>query len=620
MRWKPLLWWSGPQKTIALTKKHLADKANNPGIFMAIILLVACVFLSVIIPPMKSPDEPDHMERAYLLTKGVWVLDRPQGKSSGGNIDTGLLDYIAIYPPPQDKITTDVTEAAGEIRWSKQRVFDPSPGTGYYFPAIYAPQAAGLYLGERLGLTVDHSYRLARALTLMVSVLFIGAAFTLYAPNAMTLALLVMPMSLFQFASASLDGITTALAVLSIALFQRLAADKKHASGWMQTALAMAVVLLVTSRIHALPFVLLLVAAWRYAPSKRTLSLMLISGLWVAVWTGLAIKTTVDLRVVNSAPTSQVLLYYLRQPLHFIDVLWATLSDTDVLQMYGRTFIGVLGWLDTPFSHPVYRWLGGGLLLTAILTCSYQGIQQEWPHRLLLAGIAIASVGLIFLALLVTWTPHPADKIIGIQGRYFLIPAIVLAYSMAGTQGMGRGWRKALSVGLCFGVFVYAMTATTKVLLNRYYLSPQQPPTEQITYDPAPQSQQPQKMLATAPLENGHPIRLHLPALGGQELGQIRKIAIRLGTHGRENPGKAELWLRADDGTTFRKEWSLPELVDNSDHAFTVPAHHYTEGEIRFVTGGGISVWESHGPAGQVVTCMKLFYTFNKTVVVAGCP
>jgi uncharacterized membrane protein len=592
----------------------------NPAAVIALMLLVGCALLSVLIPPLKSPDEPDHIERAYLLSKGVWVLDHPDGKSSGGNIDTGLLDYIANYPPEQDKVSMETVESADAVRWSKERVYDPSPGTGYYFPVIYSPQAMGLALGEWLDLTVDHSYKLAKALSLLASILLVGFAFRIYEPNALTLALLAMPMNLFQLASASLDGVSTALAVFAISVFLRIATDKKESPVWTHYALAIAVVVLVTSRIHALPFVLLLFASWRYARHNRLLLLLAISSFMIAFWTGLAIKTTIDMRVAISAPTSQVVAFYLQQPLQFIQVVWATISDTDIRQMYVRSFIGVLGWLDTPFNQAVYSWLTVGLLLMTALTFSWRGIRDEWQHRLLLACVALASMALIFLALLVTWTPHPAHKIAGVQGRYFLIPAIVLAYSIAGRQGLLGSWQRPSIVAVGCMYFVFSLTATTQLLLKRYYLSSAQQPLEQVTYDPNPSTAHERKRLASAPLNERSPIHLSLPPISSMEMGKLRRIGILFGTHARQNLGKAQLLLRTQDGRTFIQVFALSNLADNSDRFFNIPADHYVDGEIRFLTGGGISVWESHSTGDQKLTCMKLFYTFNKTVVVAGCP
>ena len=599
---------------------QLLKKLTTAPSGMAILLLVGCAFLSVLIPPLKSPDEPDHIERAYLLAKGTWVLDRPAGKSSGGDIDIGLLDYMARYPVTEDKVTTEVIESAAQIRWTQERIYDPSPGTGYYFPIVYAPQATGLYLGEQLGLTVDQSYKLARAFALLACVLLIGAAFKIHAPNALTLALLFMPMTLFQFASASLDGMAAALAVLAISIFMRIAANKHKVPAWALPALAIVVVVLVTCKIHTLPFVFLLFAAWRYTPNKRGLILLLISGLFIVIWTGLAIKTTVDMRVGIAAPTSKIVAFYLQQPLQFLKLIGTTVSHDELGPFYVRSFLGVLGWLDTPFSPQAYSVLGYSLIAAVILASSCRGIRQQWRQRLLLVAVAVASILLIFLALLVTWTPHPANIILGIQGRYFLIPAIVLAYSLAGQPDNRPNWRQQLGRVLCLALFLFSVTASTQLLLNRYYLAPFQSPVELITHKPEPAGTSPGSLIASLPLQERQPIQLHMPSLPVLEFGQLRRIGIRFGTHARQNTGQAELRLRTQDGQTYSQIFSLTGLMDNNDYFFNLPPQDYINGEIHHVSGGGISTWEIHAPQAQVLTCMKFYYTFNKTVVMAGCP
>jgi uncharacterized membrane protein len=89
-----------------------------------------------------------------------------------------------------------------------------------------------------------------------------------------------------------------------------------------------------------------------------------------------------------------------------------------------------------------------------------------------LALTAFGSLAAIFLALLVTWTPHPAQTIDGVVGRYLLIPALLLSYGFtifnrqAGpvTHVVGR-------VLLCVLAF-YSTLITYELLLNRYYLIP----------------------------------------------------------------------------------------------------------------------------------------------------
>ena len=195
-------------------KGALLDRQVCLILFFATVLFL---MLNSLIPPFKSLDEQDHLKRAYLLSKGALLLTTPAGTDSGGYIDSGLLEYQDRYltltqiEQPSAKITLDYIEDAKRIEWSGDRVFSYAPGTGFYFPLAYLPQASALFIGEHLGLSIHDSYNLARLLTFLASVLVVVVAFRLYPPNLLTLALLLVPMTLFQFVSTSLDSITIAL-------------------------------------------------------------------------------------------------------------------------------------------------------------------------------------------------------------------------------------------------------------------------------------------------------------------------------------------------------------------------------------------------------------------------
>jgi len=245
---------------------------------LAITLLLGSV-LSAIIPPGKSPDEADHMVRAYLLSQGHVFLktERCQGENalchngstmSGGPVDQGLLEYFRLHDPYRRHKESMLDLQAGRvIPWRGQEVFFHAPGTGYYFPLVYLPQATALALGKTLGLTVENSYYLARAFAMTSGVLVLTLAFYIFWPQPAVLALLLVPMSLFQTASASIDFLCNALAVLVIACFLRVATLRKEAPNSLFWMMALAVFLLGTARAHLASMVLLMAAAAR--PTRR---------------------------------------------------------------------------------------------------------------------------------------------------------------------------------------------------------------------------------------------------------------------------------------------------------------------------------------------------------------
>ena len=83
---------------------------------------------------------------------------------------------------------------------------------------------------------------------------------------------------------------------------------------------------------------------------------------------------------------------------------------------------------------------------------------------------SLVSVFTIFFALLVTWTPHPATVIDGVQGRYFLVPGLLLAYASSGLgKGISVNQEKIGRIAL-FVLAVFSCLSMTDLLVERYYL------------------------------------------------------------------------------------------------------------------------------------------------------
>lgn len=583
------------------------------------IFLIGCGVISIVTPPFQSPDEHAHVKRAYLMNKGVIVLDRPEGESSGGYVDSGLLKFMESYEVVKGKLSAEEVSAAGLIKWSGREIFSTAPGTGFYFPVIYFPQALALGVGKWLDFTVDHSYRLARLFALIAIVLILYAAFWLYPPNPLVLALIAIPMTLFQMSSASLDGVSTALAIFSISAFLNIAKNRANSSVGIQYAFAVAIALLASSRIHALPLLILLLSAFFYTGNKRSLYLFMTVGLFVFGWTLFSIKSTIYLYGPIRESTSDIIIYYLLNPIQFFQVVWQTFLDNALREFYWKSFLGILGWLDTPFQDWYYTAFAFILSMVAILTISLRHIRSEWPQRLLLLFVSTISILFIFFALLVTWTPHPAQIISGVQGRYFLIPSIVLAYCIAGNVGLVSGFRRTVAVFIVLFLLVFSILATVNLLVDRYYLVNQTVESETIVIG-HDESGNRHKMTASAALIENGPVTLKFPELDENDIGKINRISIMFGTHGRSNPGNAELILTAKGESVYRQTFLLSDLVDNVYNDFKVPADHYTSGEVRFISGGGVSVWEIHGVDNKFLSCLKLKTIRNQTVKINGCP
>jgi uncharacterized membrane protein len=441
------------------------------------LLLTLGVALSVLIPPLQSPDETAHAVRAYLLSRGHVLLKPPPHPSvgSGGYVDDGLIAYARIFlrvvGGPDSTVTRRDILASETLRWKGTRSFVPAEGTGYYLPIAYLPQAIGFRIGKKLDLSIDYSYRLARFLTFAASVAALAAAFRIYPTNPLVVALLILPMSVFQLLSLSLDGWTNALAILAISLFMRGALVRYEYRTWMMYVLAACVLVLACSRTHLMPLVALPLVLYFVRRDRAGLWCFLATAVLSLAWLVVSVKTTVP-GPTRPNVAADIALHYASHPLELLRVLADTLQYWPAIKFYWTSFIGNLGALETPFPPKFYELTSWLLLGIILLSMSLDSIRVDWHARAALLVLSFTSCVLVFVALLITWTPHPASIIAGVQGRYFFVPALMLAYALAGAGNVSLRSRAVLShpvVGIYGLVVAYSLT---KLLVLRYYAQP----------------------------------------------------------------------------------------------------------------------------------------------------
>ncbi len=439
-----------------------------------VFLFVSSSILSTVIPPFQSPDEFEHITRAYLLGRGEFVLEAPVGQSSGGGIDSGLNQYMEQYANlpfnPDRKLSKTEIDKAKQVQWTDESQFRPALGMAYYFPAIYAVHALGLYAGKYLDLSVDTSYRLTRIVLLVATCLILYGAFLLFSPSALTLALLMIPMSLFQFSSASLDGIATAIAIFLMSGFMRISIDGERSSLTIFVLMLLGWLLIALSRLQLFPMVLLLIVSAVFH-MRRPLYLLWIgfAAAFVLGWQVVMMKTIVDGRVKLGASSGEIVLHYVQNPMALLEVISATLTNGDRMRGFFSSFFGLLGWLDTPFKGREYIYLLAIVVAVFVLSVNFKGAWQAWRRTVLLLIVALAAIGIVFFAMLVTWTPHPASLIDGVQGRYFLIPAVIISYALTTNIEPQSRVRLGLLWGLVILLGLYSVLSTEQLLFDRYY-------------------------------------------------------------------------------------------------------------------------------------------------------
>ena len=119
----------------------------------------------------------------------------------------------------------------------------------------------------------------------------------------------------------------------------------------------------------------------------------------------------------------------LAEPLFYIKVLYKSFSLDGIF--YLQTFIGRLGWLDTPLPLWVYF---SSYEILAIYTIVYEKGGEKFQiklfSRVVMTIAFIIGVVLVLTSSYISWTPVGYPKVAGIQGRYFIPLAPFLFFSL----------------------------------------------------------------------------------------------------------------------------------------------------------------------------------------------
>lgn len=580
---------------------------------LCVAMFVAAFLMATIVPPFQAPDEFDHSARAYMLSQGQLVLHSVNGSPSGGPVDQGLLEYMRQFTPIKGdasrKISVAESDAAAAVPWAGQSKFVTAVGTAYYFPALYLPEAIGLAIGKSLGMSVGKSYWLSRYLALACCFALLLAAFRMFPPPTLVLALLALPMNLFLLSSAVLDGMATCTAIFALSAFMRLVSDRGAGSQRTVYLLAISVTLVAACRANLLPLLALPFAAWWFNRSRAALVCAIASAVFVLAWTMWTIKFTIYPAGPRNIDHGARLIGYLLHPWEFGRIVFATLTNSFFFHFYLVSFIGVLGWLDAAFSGVIYKVLFGVLALVAIFSVSRRPLDSNRLARGLLVLCSVVAILLTFLAMLVQWTVGTAVTVDGVQGRYFMIPAVIFSYALFSDAVSSSGVAEKCRTALTFILLALSTYVTTQLLVTRYYTAESQPSPEAVP-----------SLEPSQPLTAGRPIALHFRPSQVAMPEELDRIAIRFGTYMSSHPGRAILILRTNSGETLRLPFALPEIADNAYKEFTLDGKRYISGEIVSNGGEGISTYQARTDKVTVVDCMQTRSRDGRVEITTGCP
>jgi uncharacterized membrane protein len=466
-------------------RSGMQDRCRLRKLVITSVVTTAAVLsltLSVLVPPLQSPDENAHLQRAYSLLDNQFLiqrnsLDRPENQE----VDAGLRRYIdhwqSAIPTRRDRqVTAELEIRSREPMFAGHEV-EVFNGAAAYFPVLYAPASVGLGLARGLGQPVWIANGWARAAMAAMAIGFIALALIIARAGMFTMAgVTLLPMTLAQLGSSNLDAMSISLGLLAVALLTSGALGGRNRGSirgsirgsWTSGSAWVLLALLVWTK----PVFLAVLAVplyWglRYREDRTNLIWTGIILVGLALWVHHMAQNFVDIRVIKSGSTMGALGSALLTPLDTIGLLWTTLVVKG--RFYWESMIGVLGWLDTPLTPRVYG--SAALLLASCLIADALSPNQAEPIER--AGFVVSLIAYLVLSMLVmlaAWVPPVGGAIEGVQGRYFLPVLPLLALAL----GSPRGWCPRAGVAVFAAaamLYLFVMLSELpRALLYRFWM------------------------------------------------------------------------------------------------------------------------------------------------------
>ena len=412
------------QKTFAYLALRLraAPRPATPRLIAGIYIvfaLLGVLLLASTMPPFLNADETPHAYRADQISHFGLIGQTISTGESGGQLDIGM----ALAHKPFDEVLfgrqrrVDVAMYT-PIAWGSVMALG-FPSTAPYPPLFYLPAAFAIGATRLAGTSVLHGLLAARLAQGLASIA-VGALAIALADGAalFVYALLLLPMTMAQDAALSQDGPMIACTALAACLCRRAAGGNRGSLPAAAVLLALAATARPAYAALALPL-LGARAPWRHL-------LAYVSGVVgaTAAWSLFtAHLVRVPQRVDGVVDPHAQLLGLVLAPWRLPPLIWHTLQrDFAVLV---EQFVGVLGYLNVQLPRMYHRtaWVILLVALLSLLRASQLRTASSWLLGLASLGTALG-VGLL---LYMTWTNLGAPWVDGLQGRYFLPPALMMA-------------------------------------------------------------------------------------------------------------------------------------------------------------------------------------------------
>jgi uncharacterized membrane protein len=397
-----------------------------------------------IVPPLRAPDENAHFLRAYGLWRGDILPRQSDEKGRRGiSIPSDIHAEFSFFERARETAAQERVSyhrvyselaASRPAASSAGDIFVPYGGSEGYSPVSYVPYVLAAGLAETAGANWQFMLYLMRFFGLVLTTALIAYAIarTPVLPWGF-FAVAMLPSSLYGRSVISADGAVLAATLVILALCLRTALGSNDSP----TSRAFWYAICALTKPSQVVFVALEGMMRPFASLARnwlsvaavTLPAFVLCVAWVLATGG----EMAAWRLHGEGDSGEQfrigwkLNFMVQHPLHFPLVAFTTLDYSAELW---RQLIGVLGWLDTrlnPLAYPVVS------VLLVLANLDRLTAPADTRRRIAFVSLftAAAYTLVVFFLFFVTSTPIDADRVHGVQGRYFVVVVPVLAIFVA---------------------------------------------------------------------------------------------------------------------------------------------------------------------------------------------
>jgi hypothetical protein len=194
----------------------------------------------------------------------------------------------------------------------------------------------------------------------------------------------------------------------------------------------------------------------------------------------------------------------------------------------------------------------------------------------------------------------------GVQGRYFLVPAILISYAISSRPNQNWTFSNVSGIILISLLFLFSGYQTNKLLVQRYF-----------TQQSIPQATN-QKINA-APSGSQNMIPIKMSSFQKASEGSIRGLSIWLSPGKSSIPYKGKLVLHTKSGVRIEKDIDDKMVTKAGWVYFPLPINRYIDGELFFGQNPQLTHALIRDPNGVEISCLIYEYEDGTRMHTPGC-